>query len=190
MYFFLLGLEQFCVSYAVQHILSLTQDPIPDPHEKKALIWVRTMNAESLSTVPVVREKCRGIQFRRTSENTTLAFFYWFLSPKFYVSSSEVQPVLPVRVQVLIQFVLKFPWDILPQNSAMFRIRDILVRIRIRFCGSVPRIYWSGSVSCSRSCFFFNGLKDGNKKYIFSNFVCLLPLFEGTFTLVGKDKRS
>jgi hypothetical protein len=63
----------------------------------------------------------------------------------------------------------------------VFRIRDILVWIRIR--GSMPLTNGSGSF------YFRHGHSRGQtKNKFFLKFFCLL-LFEGTFTLFFKDKK-
>ncbi len=69
---------------------------------------------------------------------------------------------------------------------SVFRIHDILVWIRNRIWnpGSMPLTNGSGSA------IFVTDLQDASKKQIFlHNFFCLL-LFEGTFTLFFKDKKS
>ncbi len=65
----------------------------------------------------------------------------------------------------------------------MFRIRDILVRILIRICGSLPLINGSGSFS------FRQWSSKRHQKIIFFWCFCLL-LFEGKFTSFFKDKKS
>jgi hypothetical protein len=57
-------------------------------------------------------------------------------------------------------------------ESAVLRIYDILVRIRIR--GSMPLT--NGYGSGSGSCYFSHWPQDANKKLIFSQFFCLFLL--------------
>ncbi len=72
----------------------------------------------------------------------------------------------------------------LPQFSPVFRIRDILVRIRIRILESVPLTNGTGSGSCS----FRQWPSRRQKKIFFKKVLCLF-LF-GTFTSFFKDKKS
>jgi hypothetical protein len=68
--------------------------------------------------------------------------------------------------------------------KAALRIRDILIRIRIR--GSVPQI--NGFRTDSGSCyFFFSDLQDGNNKK-FIDFLLITVLFEATFTSFSRIK--
>ncbi len=67
-------------------------------------------------------------------------------------------------------------------HEKVLRIRDILVRIRIR--ESMPP-----SGSGSGSCYFCHWPSRRQQKTIVPQFFCLL-LFEGTFTPFFKDKRS
>ncbi len=54
-------------------------------------------------------------------------------------------------------------------------ISDILVRIRIRICGSIPLTNGSGFRSGSDPAIFVSDLQDGNKKiFFFTKFFCLL----------------
>jgi hypothetical protein len=68
----------------------------------------------------------------------------------------------------------------------MYRIHDILVRIRI--CGSYPLTDPDPDPALD-PVLFVSDLQDANKKLFFPKFFCLL-LFEGTFTWFFKDKKS
>jgi hypothetical protein len=72
----------------------------------------------------------------------------------------------------------------------VFRIHDILVWIWIRIRGSMPLTNGSGLGSWIRILLFSSlTFKMPAKKLILTQFFCLL-LFEGTFTLFFKDKKS
>jgi hypothetical protein len=64
-----------------------------------------------------------------------------------------------------------------PELKAVFRIFDILVRIRIRILGSVPL-----TNPYPDPALFISDLQDANNKI-------MLILFEGTFTSFFKDKK-
>jgi hypothetical protein len=69
--------------------------------------------------------------------------------------------------------------------TAVLRIHDFLVWIRIRIRGSIPLANGSGS----GSFYFIIDLQDANKKQTNKKFFCIL-LFEGTFTSFFKGKKS
>jgi hypothetical protein len=71
-------------------------------------------------------------------------------------------------------------------TEAVFRIHDILVRIRIR--GSMPLT--NGSGCGSGSCYFHHYLQDANKKQTKKIMFFCLILFECTFTYFSKIKRT